>query len=287
MTEKILRISGVTSENTTLLGLSAQDAADALNDGKIDALFLPYALDSPILLSLLKNPRFRPMSFTEAETLTRIFPFLVQLKLPRAVIDFERIIPATDMILIAATNVVLVRNDIHPGLINLLAQAIVEAHGRPGLFQQVGEFPKITDPEYPVAQSAVDFYKNGPSFLRRYLPFWMVAHVQRLLAVSLAAAAIVFPIFNFAPKLYQWFLQNVMSKLYRRLRIIENEMQKQLTVSQVEALQTEFENIVRMTGILPMRHSDLFFNLNLHIEATRERLAARCVEVRSQTAKVG
>jgi hypothetical protein len=220
MTEKILRISGVTSENTTLLGLSAQDAADALNDGKIDALFLPYALDSPILLSLLKNPRFRPMSFTEAETLTRIFPFLVQLKLPRAVIDFERIIPATDMILIAATNVVLVRNDIHPGLINLLAQAIVEAHGRPGLFQQVGEFPKITDPEYPVAQSAVDFYKNGPSFLRRYLPFWMVAHVQRLLAVSLAAAAIVFPIFNFAPKLYQWFLQNVMSKLYRRLRII-------------------------------------------------------------------
>jgi hypothetical protein len=69
--------------------------------------------------------------------------------LPRAVIDFERIVPAADMILIATPNVVLVRKDIHPALIDLLAQAIVEVHGRPGIFQQAGEFPTLTDPEYP------------------------------------------------------------------------------------------------------------------------------------------
>ena len=225
-TEKILGISGVNSENSTLVDLSTQAAEQALDDGQIDALFLPIALDAPILKSLLKNPRLRPMSFTEAEAVTRIFPYLVRLVLPRAVIDFERIIPATDLILIATPNVVLVRKDIHPALIDLLAQAIVEAHGKPGIFQQAGEFPKLTDPEYPIAQTAADYYKNGSSFLRRYLPFWMVAHVQRLLAVSLAGAAIFIPIFNFAPKLYQWFLQNLMGKLYRRLRIIENEMQK-------------------------------------------------------------
>ena len=59
-TEKILEISGVNPETTTLLGLSAQDAENAMNEGQIDALFLPFALDSPILHSLLKNPRFRP-----------------------------------------------------------------------------------------------------------------------------------------------------------------------------------------------------------------------------------
>jgi hypothetical protein len=96
------------------------------------------------------------------------FPFLVRLVLPRAVIDFERILPATDMILIATPNVVLVRKDIHPALIDLLAQTIVEAHGKPGVFQQTGEFPTLIDPEYPVAQSARDFYKNGPSFMNRY-----------------------------------------------------------------------------------------------------------------------
>jgi TRAP-type uncharacterized transport system substrate-binding protein len=60
MAEKILGISGVTSENTTMLALSAQGAVDALNDGKVDALFLPFALDAPILHSLLKNPAFGP-----------------------------------------------------------------------------------------------------------------------------------------------------------------------------------------------------------------------------------
>lgn len=101
----------------------------------------------------------------------------------------------------------------------------------------------------------------------------MVTHVERLITVLLAAAAIVFPIFNFTPKLYQGFLQSRMRKLYRRLRIIENEMETQLTEAQVAALQSDFENIVRMARILSVRYSDLFFDFNRHIESTRARLA--------------
>ena len=177
-TEKILGLGGVNYDNTTLLNLSTQGAEAALNDGQIDALFLPIALDAPILHTLLENPRIRAMSLTEAEAITRIFPFLVRLVLPRAVIDFEKVVPATDLILIATPNVVLVRKDIHPALIDLLAQAIVEAHGKPGIFQQAGEFPTLNDPEYPLAPSARDFYKNGPSFLNRYLPFWMTSYAK-------------------------------------------------------------------------------------------------------------
>ena len=113
-TEKILGLAGINYDNTTLLNLTTQGAEAALNDGRIDALFLPIALDAPILHTLLENPRVRAMSLTEAEAVTRIFPFLVRLVLPRAVIDFEKAIPATDLILVATPNVVLVRKDIHP-----------------------------------------------------------------------------------------------------------------------------------------------------------------------------
>ena len=41
-------------------------------------------------------------------------------------------------------------------------------------------------------------------------------------------SVIVYPMFNFAPKLYHWFLQDRMRKLYRRLRIVEKAMQKKL-----------------------------------------------------------
>ena len=142
------------------------------------------------------------------------------------------------------------------------------------------------DPEFSIAPAALDFYKNGPSFLNKYLPFWVVPHVLRLLAVLLAGGAIIFPLFNFAPKLYRWFLQDRMRKLYRRLRIVEDSSQTELTAPQVVTLQTELENIDRAARILPQRHSDLFFVLEHHIILTRTQLASRLVEVRRQIAKV-
>jgi uncharacterized protein len=137
-----------------------------------------------------------------------------------------------------------------------------------------------------MAESAVDFYKNGPSLLSRYLPFWLVPHVQRLLAVLLAAGAIVYPLFHFVPKLYQWLLQDRIRKLYRRLRIVEEAAQTELNAPRVVSLQSELEDIDRAARILPQRHSDLFFILEHHITLTRTQLASRLVEVRRQITKV-
>jgi TRAP-type uncharacterized transport system substrate-binding protein len=284
--EKVLRISGISSENSTLSPLTGQAAANALNDGKIDATILGLSSDAPILQSLLRDPRLRLMSVTRAEALTRYFPFLVRLVLPQGAIDYEKKIPASDIILFSTTNSVLVRDDLHPALISLLAQALKETHHQSGLFQRADEFPTQSDPEFPMAESAVDFYKNGLPLLNKYLPFWVVPHVQRLLAVLLAGGAIAYPIFSFAPKLYQWFLQDRMRKLYRRLRIVEAALQKELTTPQVVSLQSDLEAINREARILPKRNSDLFFPLRRHIDLTRAELATRLVEVKRQAAKV-
>ncbi|MGA6969555.1 MAG: hypothetical protein WBZ51_38780, partial [Xanthobacteraceae bacterium] len=122
--------------------------------------------------------------------------------------------------------------------------------------------------------------------LSRYLPFWLVPHVQRLLAVLLAAGAIVYPLFHFVPKLYQWLLQDRIRKLYRRHRIVEEAAQTELNAPQVVSLQSELEDIDRTARILPQRHSDLFFILEHHITLTRTQLATRLVEVRRQITKV-
>jgi hypothetical protein len=182
--------------------------------------------------------------------------------------------------------VVLVRKEIHPAIIDLLSYAILEAHSAPGLFQKVGDFPTQTDPEYPIAQGARDFYKNGPSYMNRYLPFWMTSYVQRVIAVLVAVIAIVLPIFNYAPKLYLWFIRERVRRLYRRLRVVEQELQTKLSSSQVQVLQSDLESIARAATILPKRNSDLFFDFNRHIEATRTHLASRLVEAQSSPAKV-
>jgi TRAP-type uncharacterized transport system substrate-binding protein len=279
--ENVLRISGVTSETSTLLPFSGQVAVDALNDGRADAAILGLPSDAPLLQSLLRDSRVRLMSVTRAEAITRIFPFLVRLVLPQGAIDFERKIPASDIVVFATTNALLVRNDLHPALISLLAQALVETHNKPGFFQRAGEFPTQTDPEFPMAEEAVDFYKNGPPLLNRYFTFWTVPHVMRLFAVLLAAGTIIFPLFSFAPKLFQWFSRDRLRKLYGRLRTVDEALQRELISSEFVDLQTELENINRAARIVPMRHSELFLDFNKHIESTRARLASRLVEVRS------
>jgi TRAP-type uncharacterized transport system substrate-binding protein len=273
--EKILAAAGVNYDNATLLYVPSKDAAKALDDGTVDAVFLNLPIDSPILQSLLASPQYRLMSFSEAEALTRIFPYLVRLLLPRGAIDLDRKVPATDIDLVSTTNVVLVRKDVHPTVIDVLARAIVEAHSRPGLFQKVGDFPTQTDPEFTIAQSARDFYKNGPSVLNQYLPFWMTSYAQRVLAVVVAAIAIVLPLFNYTPKLYLWFIRERVRRLYRRLRVVDKELTMELSPSAAQTIRIEIDSIARAAAVVPMRNSELFFGLITHIDRTRTQLGQR------------
>lgn len=279
---KILGVSGVTAENSTWLNLSPLRALEALNNRSIDALFLNFSADSPFLHALLKDPKYRPMSFNDAEALTRIFPFLVRVVMPRGVVDYEHKIPGADVYLIATTNAVLVRKEIHPAIIDLLAQTMMTVHNAPGVFQRVGEFPTQTDPEYPVAEEAREFYRNGPSLLNQYLPFWIANYVKRALAVLFTAVAIILPTFNYAPKLHKWLVEYRLRTLYRRLRNIEADFRNGLTALEISELDREFENLDRELGRLgvPMKHSDLYFSTISHLNLVRTRVRFPSAETR-------
>src|SRR5262249_25695627 len=79
---------------------------------------------------------------------------------------------------------VLIRSDLHPEIVQLLLQTMKEVHGGADLFHRSGEYPNAFDSEYAVAPTAIDFYKNGPSFMQRHLPLWLSIHVQRAIAVG-------------------------------------------------------------------------------------------------------
>src|SRR5262245_57699882 len=243
--EKILAVAGITYDNTTLVTVAPETVINNLDGGAIDAVFRNFSPESPVLDALLKGPQYRLMNFTEAEALSRIFPYLVRVVLPRGAIDLERKLPISDTALVATTNVLMVRKGVHPAIVDLLALAISQAHGTPGLFQKVGEFPTEIDPEYPVSQGARDFYRNGPSFLNWYLPFWMTNYAQRIIAVLVAVIAIVVPVFNYVPKLFLWFIHDRVRRLYRRLRIVDNALLSGPDTSEMKALHIELESIAR------------------------------------------
>jgi hypothetical protein len=174
--------------------------------------------------------------------------------------------PQNDVTLLGVTSTVVVRGNVHPAIIQILARTLKEEHGGPGLFQRAGEFPKSVDSEFPMSQIAVDYYKNGPSFLREYLPFWIAIYARRTIALLVAALAIAFPVFSVAPRLYGWLVQEQLRKLYRRLRVVENALLVELTVPQLKTLQSEIAAIDRAARAVPMRNSDLYFMLRYHLD---------------------
>src|SRR5262249_47129997 len=219
--ERILGKAGVNSETATLLPFIGSAAVEAMNDGKVDAVWIFGTPDSPAIHSLLHNPNVRIMGFQTAEALTRIFPELARLVLPQGVIDIYKNIPPNDVPLIGSTTKVLVSRDLHPEIVQLLLQTMVEAHGGANIFQRAGEFPNSTDIEYPVAPAAVDFYKNGPSFMQRHLPLWLSVHAQRALAVLVPAIALGLPMFRFLPTVYNWINRRRLFYWYAQLKKLE------------------------------------------------------------------
>jgi TRAP-type uncharacterized transport system substrate-binding protein len=270
--ERILGRANIDAKTATLLPLAGDAAVEALNNGTADAALLVGGSDAPSIESLLNNPKVRLMNFLSADAFTRVFPDLVRLVLPKGVVQLDPLNPPDDITLVGTTAKVLIRDDLHPAIVQLLAQTLKEEHSGPGLFQRSGEFPSINDPEYAVSSVAIEYYRNGPSLLSRYLPLWMTTYVQRILAFLVATLAIFFPAFGFAPRLYGWFIRQRFRRLYQRLRAIENSLQARLTPAKAEVLQAELADIDRATMTVPMRHSDLYFMLRYHLDQTRSRL---------------
>ena len=274
--EQILGKGGVNSETATFLPFGGTAAAEAINDGKVDAVWIIGAPDATAVSSLLQNPNVRIMSLPMAEAFTRIFPDLARLVLPQGVIDIYRNIPPNDVQLIGSTTKVLVRSDLHPEIVQLLLQTMVEVHGRSNIFQRTGEFPNGTDVEYPVAPAATDFYKNGPSFLQRHLPLWLSVHAQRAIAVLVAAVALGLPMFRLLPTAYNWLTRRRLFHWYAQLKALEASFDTDPTGKHLAQKQAEIERIEEAVSHIrfPLTFSDQLYNLRSHIDIVRRKVAS-------------
>jgi hypothetical protein len=274
--EQILGKGGVNSETATLLPFAGSAAVDAMNDGKVDAVWILGAPDSTAVHSFLGNPNLHIMSFPNAEAFTRIFPELARMVLPQGVIDIDLNVPPNDVQLIGSTMKVLVRSDLHPEIVQLLLQTMVEVHGGANIFQRTGEFPNSTDVEYPVAPAAIDFYKNGPSFMQRHLPLWLSVHAQRAIAVLVTAIALGLPLIRFLPSAYNWITRRRLVYWYAQLKALEATFDADPMDRPLTEKQAEIERIEEAVSHIrfPLTFSDQLYNLRSHIEIVRRKITS-------------
>jgi hypothetical protein len=178
--------------------------------------------------------------------------------------------------LIGTTSKVLVRSDLNPEIVQLLLQTMVEAHSGANVFQRAGEFPNGTDVEYPVAPAAIDFYKNGPSFMQRHLPLWLSVHAQRAIAVLVTAIALGLPMFRFLPWAYNWITRRRLFYWYAQLKRLEASFDVSPVNQRLSETRAEIERIEDAVSHIsfPLTFSDQLYNLRSHIEIVRRKISS-------------
>lgn len=277
MSEKVLSKVDVTPDTATFLDATAMSAAEGLLRGDSDAAILMSDFEAPAVQALLRDATIKLLDVSAADAFTRIFPEFGRLVMPKGLLTIEPPRPASDVKLLAATNRVLIRDDLHPAIVHLLLEAMVETHGGSGVFQRAGEFPQGADAAYPVASSAADFYQNDPTFMQRTLPLWLTPLVQGAIALLLTIAAIAIPLLTTAPKIFRWLVRERIVKLYQRLRAIDDEVACDPTAERLAEMQSEVAAIERDCASLPLpvRYADMYFTFTMHTALVRSRLSCR------------
>lgn len=260
---------------TELLDLGGVAAANALQAQQIDAVILVAAAQAPAVARLLDNPNIRLAALDHVEGLARRFPFFQPVVLRRGAIDPARDIPPRDIPLLSTTANLVVQDSLHPALGYLLLEAARAAHAGPGLFHRQGEFPSPVGTDFPLAEEADRYFKNGRPFLQRYLPFWVANFVQRLVLTLLPLVAILVPVFKFLPALLHWKERNRLFRRYGELKFLERDIDTR-TLSDDEKAQA----LLRLDAIeAEIRHarfaldfSDRVYTLRQHVDYVRRRL---------------
>jgi TRAP transporter TAXI family solute receptor len=270
----LLAANGIGPEAATLVPLSGKAAADALEVGTVDAIFLVLAPEAPLIRDLLRSRTARLMSFAQAEAYTRRFPFLTRIVLPRGVVDLAANIPSADVEMIAPVAALVARSGTHPALIGLLVEAAKEVHAPGGLFHRIGEFPRASDPEFELSDDADRVHKNGPPFLQRYLPFWLATFIERMKILLVPLLTMIIPLAKLVPWLYRWRIKRRILYWYGRLKDLDHSFAADRARIMLEEHRAELERIDLSVAAIPvpLSFSEQYYALRAAIDSSRQRI---------------
>ncbi len=293
----LLKANGVTDKNTTFIQEDMSGDAEPLLSGSADAALMILPPEAKPVQELLRNPQIRLMDFAaEADAYTNRFPALSKLVLRQGAVEFDPDIPSSDTTLLATSVALVVKADLDPALVSLLAYAVIrnpksgfDKTGEPVLFFKAGEFPNGNDPEFELAPQAQFVYQSGdlPVLLRTIapmskqlnLPFWLAAVINANAAKSILLIipllSVIIPLMRFLPMLYNWSLRRRLLYWYRQLKALEDSLDHPPTPDQLHQKLHELERIDRAVSKIrvPLFFSDRLYDLRGHIDLVRNRLA--------------
>ena len=268
------RDAGIDDNDLVISDLQGEAAVEALRTGSLDMMLLVASPASALVQELLRTDGVRLLSFARMDAYTRRHRYLTKLTLPEGAIDLSENRPPNSVALLAPTANLVADEDLHPALVDLLLEAASEVHGGGGLFEQPGAFPSPRLLVFPLSDEARRYFKSGPPFLRRTLPFWAATLIDRLTLMLLPLIAIIIPLTRIMPPIYKWRVRRRVYRWYKELRKLERGIQEGAHDDHGAEYHSELDRIDSevIKVKIPWAYAEELYQLRLHIRYVREGL---------------
>jgi len=274
LTMQLLQLNGIKTENTRILSVGYQSAADMLLKGEVDVAFFVSTHRAPYVINLIDSKLVKLMGMPRAEAYAFLYHYLYLLKVPEGVIDFEANIPSRDLTLVAPTTQLVARSDLHPALVNLLMQAAEEVHESGTEFERQGQFPSPKYLDFELSEEAERYYESGPPFLQRYLPFWLANFISRMKIMLVPIIVLFFPLFKVIPSIYRWRMRSRVYRWYSELDAVDPETHKEEVAESLQEFLVKLDEIEEKVSnvTVPLAYTSGIYALRVHIQMLRNKL---------------
>jgi TRAP transporter TAXI family solute receptor len=273
---QLLASSGVTLGSAALLDIGGEEAASGLVAGSLDAAFFVMSPRAPLVQRLVRERDLALLPERRHLAYAGRYPYLTTVQLGEGMLDLNANIPTADLRLLAVAANLVVRDGIHPDHARLLLRAAEQVHRRKGHFEEEQRLPSATLAELPLHEDALRYFRDGPSWLERRLPFRIAGLVDRLVLVLLPALALLPAFFRGVLPVLERHGRNRIMSFYPRLR----EVDREADFLSLEAVEDEIVRLQAIDQEVTERNvADRFlcdlYNLRAHIALVLGRLEAR------------
>ena len=268
---------GVGRGNTDIVSVGGREALEALRSGNVDAALFVGGVDTPLIQQALHDPAIKLMSLDRPDAYPRRFSYITKLTLPAGTVDLAANIPDRNVDMIGTKAMLVAHDGLHPALINVLIDAAREIHGGQGYFEAAGEFPGTAPVDLRVSVYADQHKRFGPSFLYRFLPFWVASIVERTIIVVVPLLVVLVPLANYLPQFLRWRVRSRIYRWYGELSLMEHDVATRKGKLPIEEWLRDLDRIEQAVGQIrpPPKFASEAYILREHIDMVRREVMAR------------
>lgn len=245
--------------------------------GEIDAIIIVGSASIPSVKTLAATKNVSLINFERAKAYSRYHQSLSAVTLYRGMLDLAKDVPSSDHQLVASSTNLIVKENFHYALVTLVLQTAQKIHQDAGPFNDYNEFPNPNRAAFPLLEQAEDFYRRGPSFFFRNLPFYAAATLDRLIIILIPLLTLLIPLGRILPPIYEWYLNRNLYDSQADLAELEINSAADSNAQRLSSLAELEERIPELKKLPAALQNDVFL-LQMRIDRFKTELSEKVRE---------